>query len=306
MEMNTGCLDIANGSSAVVPKVAQVHHPLNDVIAGWHGHGHGHGHGHTRTHGYPHALPGAKGQMAMDHRIKHEKETTPLECVVTTIRRIDAFLGGFSPASVSLLASQSEFLFNLVARVIVSTISTTERDVIYVDGGNSLDPYLLTAACRLFRLDADSVLRRVQVARAFTVFQLDTLITQNLERILAQHKPKLVLVSCLSELFLDRDVNWFEAKTLFETDFLKLKKLTERYEVTTLVTNFGRERSIHRFELDRKLRKWLPPERRVSIKVPSRNKLRLVKGNGEFMDYFPLPAYQWTLDDFCPRGDICG
>jgi hypothetical protein len=226
--------------------------------------------------------------------------------VLTTLRRIDRFTGGFPSASISLLESQHEFIYNMLARLMVHTVKASNRDVIYVDGGNTLDPYLLTSACRLFRLDAEYVLRRVQVARAFTVFQLDTLITQNLERILRQHRPKLVLISCISELFLDHDVDWHEARVLFESDFKKLQALTKRYNVTTIITNFGYEKSIHRFELNRKLRKWLPPEHRLSIKRPSRNKLRLVKGTGEFLDYLPLPPYQWSLDDFNTGGDLCG
>jgi hypothetical protein len=237
----------------------------------------------------------------------HTMDREPLsERVVTTIPRIDRFIGGFARGSITLLASHSEFLFNLMARTMVNTVKCTERDVIYVDGGNSLDPYLLTTACRLFRVDADAVLRRVQVARAFTVFQLDSLIMHGLERILSTHRPRLVLIACVSELFLDRDVNWHEARTLFDTNFKKLQRLTERYNVTTLITNFGLEKSVHRFELDRKLRRGIPPQRRVSIRIPSGRKLRFVKGNGEFMDYFPLPPYQWTLDDFHADGDLCG
>jgi hypothetical protein len=231
------------------------------------------------------------------------KMNTP---VLTTLRRIDRFTGGFPPSTISLMESQHEFMFNILARIIVNTVNMSNRDVIFVDGGNSLDPYLLTAACRLFRVDADYVLRRVQVARAFTVFQLDTLITQNLERILRRSKPRLVLISCMSELYLDRDVDWHEARVLFESDFKKLQELTEKYKVSTIITNFGYEKSVHRYELKRKLRKWLLPEHRLSIKIPSHNRLRLVKGTGEFLDYLPLPPYQWSLDDFYPGGDICG
>ncbi len=226
--------------------------------------------------------------------------------VITTLRRIDRFIGGFPAARISLLESQHEFMFNMLARIIVHTVNLSDHDVIFVDGGNSLDPYLLTAACRLFRVDADYVLRRVQVARAFTVFQLDTLITQHLERLLRLFRPRLVLISCMSELYLDRDVDWHEARVLFESDFKTLQALTEKYDVATIITNFGYEKSIHRYELKRKLRNWLLPEHRLSIKIPSQNRLRLVKGTGEFLDYLPLPPHQWSLDDFCPGGDICG
>jgi hypothetical protein len=226
--------------------------------------------------------------------------------VVTTIKRLDRFLGGFPATKISLWEGYHEFMLNLIARIIVYTVKTSNRDVIYIDGGNTLDPYLLTASCRLFKLNPDQVLRRVQVARAFTVFQLDTLITQNLEQILVEHNPKLVLVSCFSELYLDRDVDWSEAKTLFTSGFDRLEALTEQHRVTTIVTNFGRDKSIHRFELSRRLRAWLPPENRVSLKRPSQNRLRFVKGTGEFLDYLPLPPYQWSLDDFYPSGDVCG
>lgn len=228
------------------------------------------------------------------------------ECIYTTIRRLDSFIGGFTPARVSLLDGQHEFMFNILARTIVNAIKGSDDDVVYVDGGNTLDPYLLTTACRLFKINADTILRRVQVARAFTVFQLDTLITQNLEQILKKRKPKLVVVSCISELFLDRDVDWHEARVLFDANIKKLLALTEKYNVITLLTNFGRNKSIHRFELERKLRKWLAPELRFSLKQPTGRKLRVVKGTGEFMDYLPLPPYQWSLDDFSPDGDLCG
>ncbi len=275
-------------TTAGVPAVGRVQLPLSEVVSHWHHHPH-----HRTQFG------------ETDDRECHI-ERTANEPVLTAIRRIDKFIGGFAPGSVSLLASQSEFMFNLVARLMVHSVKYSGRDVIYIDGGNSLDPYLLTTACRLFRVDADSVLQHIQVARAFTVFQLDTLITSSLERILARHKPRLVLVACFSELYLDRDVNWGEAKTLFEADFQKLEKLTEQYKTATLMTNFGIDKSIHRYELDRKLRKLLTPERRLSIKIPSQRKLQFVKGTDEFMDYFPLPPYQWTLDDFYPGGDLCG
>ena len=226
--------------------------------------------------------------------------------ILTALNRIDRFTGGFPAACVALLESRHGFMFNLLARMMVHTVKTAGRDVIYVDGGNSLDPYLLTSACRLFRVDPDHTLRRIQVARAFTVFQLDTLISRNLERILERHKPRLVLVACMSELYLDRDVDWHEARTLFDTDMQKLQALTEKFKLTTLLTNFGRDKSVYRYELDRKLRKWLAPQHRLSIKVPTGRKLRLVKGSGEFMDYLPLPSYQWSLDDFYPGGDIFG
>jgi hypothetical protein len=113
-------------------------------------------------------------------------------------------------------------------------------------------------------------------------------------------------VSCISELYLDRDVDWNESKSLFASGFDSLEALTEEYDIATILTDFGRDKSIHRFELARRLRTWLAAENRFSLKRPSAYRLRLVKGTGEFLDYLPLPPYQWSLDDFCPGGDVCG
>jgi hypothetical protein len=261
-----------------------IRRPLRELTATWHGYKNGHGHG-------------------LEHEQKYALNRAP---VITTIRRIDQFIGEFPYSQLSLLEGRHEFMFNMVARIMINTIKNTGRDVVYIDGGNSLDPYLLTAACRLFKLDADRILRRIQVARAFTVFQMDTLLTQSLANILERVQPKLVIVSCISELYLDRDVDWNESKSLFTSGFESLEALTKEHDIATILTDFGRDKSIHRFELARRLRAWLAAENRFSLKRPSTYRLRLVKGTGKFLDYLPLPPYQWSLDDFCPGGDLCG
>jgi hypothetical protein len=227
---------------------------------------------------------------------------------ITGISRIDSFItnhtNGFQPSTLTLLDGQTDFLFLLVAQIIVKAIQNFDRDVVFVDGGNSFDIYGLTACCRRFRIDPEHVLKRVKIARAFTVYQLDTLLTRNLERSVRELRPKLVVGACISSLFMDKDVNWTEAKMIMKNDFKTLHKVTADHNLIMLITKYGHHRSLHRFELNSILRANLSPSNIIGLKTVSRHKLQFVTGTGRFMEYYPLPPYQLSLDEFCDGGDI--
>jgi hypothetical protein len=232
----------------------------------------------------------------------------PPHHAITGIARIDSFINnhtnGFHPSTITLLDGQTDFLFLLVAQIIVKSIQNFDRDVIFVDGGNSFDVYALTACCRRFKIDPEHVLKRVKVARAFTVYQLDTLLTRDLERSVHELEPKLVVGACISSLFLDKDVDWTESKSIMMNDFRVLQKLTVEHNLVMLLTKYGHHRSMHRFELNSIMRANLAPSNIIGLKTVSRHKLRFITGTGRFMDYYPLPPYQLSLDEFCEGGDI--
>ena len=227
---------------------------------------------------------------------------------ITGIARIDSFITnhtqGFQPSTLTLLDGQTDFLFLLVAQIIVKAVQNFDRDVVFVDGGNSFDVYAVTACCRRFKLDPEQVLKRVKIARAFTVYQLDTLLTRDLERSVQELRPKLVIGACISNLFLDKDVDWTESKVIMANDFRALQKLAVDHELVMLLTKYGHQRSMHRFELNSILRSNLSPSNIIGLKPASRRKLRFITGTGRIMDYYPLPPYQLSLDEFCDGGDI--
>jgi hypothetical protein len=53
--------------------------------------------------------------------------------------------------------------------------------VVFVDGGNSFDPYSVAEIARNYGLDSRAVLERIYVSRAFTAYQLSSLILEELE-----------------------------------------------------------------------------------------------------------------------------
>ena len=78
-----------------------------------------------------------------------------------------------------------------------------DSDAIFIDGGNSFDSYLLVEYARRFSLNQDNALDRIFVSRAFNFHQLTTLVTQVLPQVVHERKIRLVVVSDLTELYLN-------------------------------------------------------------------------------------------------------
>jgi hypothetical protein len=115
--------------------------------------------------------------------------------------------------------------------------------VIFVDGGNSFNPYLISDLARIHDLEPRATLERVYVSRAFTAHQLSSLILEKLEPFLNIKKSRLLVVSDISSLFLDRDVPKTEAKDLFMKACAKLSEIAERKQTIVLATYYPERRS---------------------------------------------------------------
>jgi len=110
--------------------------------------------------------------------------------------------------------------------------------VVFVDGGNSFNPYLVAEIARGNGLDSRAVLEKIYVSRAFTAYQLSSLILENLEPFLNRKKSKLLVVSHITSLFFDRDVHKTEAKDLFMKVCVKLSEIAARKKSIVVASYF--------------------------------------------------------------------
>lgn len=115
--------------------------------------------------------------------------------------------------------------------------------VIFIDGGNSFNPYLVADLARINDLDPRGALERVYVSRAFTAYQLSSLILERLEPFLTVKKSRLLMVSDITSLFLDRDISATEAKDLFMKVCSKLSDVAEKKQTPVLTTYYPERRS---------------------------------------------------------------
>jgi len=115
--------------------------------------------------------------------------------------------------------------------------------VIYLDGGNTFDPYSVSAIAREYGLEPRCVLENIFVSRAFTAYQLTALVFEKLEDALKDQRSKLVVVSDVAGLFLDRDVPKKEGMDVFMKMTRFLAELASRREVVIVASYFPRRYS---------------------------------------------------------------
>lgn len=115
--------------------------------------------------------------------------------------------------------------------------------VIFVDGGNSFSPYLVAELARSYGLDSRTVLEKIYVSRAFTAYQLSSLIMEKLESFLKSKKAKLLIVSDISSLFFDKDIPKTEAKDLFMKICTKLSEIAANKQTIVIASYFPERKS---------------------------------------------------------------
>lgn len=109
--------------------------------------------------------------------------------------------------SVALCGAQATALGTRVA----TRIATEGRTIKWICGDNAFDPYAIAREAYALEASSEAVLGRIQIARAFTAYQLAELVC----RLQPQEEPNLVIISGLCTSFLDEDVNATDAARLF-------------------------------------------------------------------------------------------
>jgi len=112
--------------------------------------------------------------------------------------------------------------------------------VVYIDGGNTFDPYAVSAIAQEYGLEPRSVLEKILISRAFTAYQLTALVFEKLEETLKRYRSKLVVISDITGLFLDRDVPKIEGKDTFLKMTQYLSEVASRRRAVVVASYFSR------------------------------------------------------------------
>jgi len=163
------------------------------------------------------------------------------------IAKIDEFFPGFQRGDFAALFGSS------LCRSLTSLLCVRcqlpyrkggmNSQVIYVDGGNTFNPYTISALAQEYSLNPRSVLEGIFISRAFTAYQLAALVHEGLEDALKRYRSKLVIISDITGLFLDRDVPWEEAEDLYKKMTKSLSDLASRRRVIIIASHHPRSYS---------------------------------------------------------------
>jgi len=170
------------------------------------------------------------------------------------IKELDAFLGGFEPNQFIVLYGSrlchvlSELL--CVRAQLFHELGGLNSSVIFVDGGNVFDPYAISFFSQLYNLDPEVTLHNIFISRAFTAYQLTSLIFEKLPEALEKFKSRLIVVSDITRLFLDPDVPKTEARDIFNRLTVYLSDLASKGDIIILATQVPRVPSRRSIFLD--------------------------------------------------------
>ncbi|QLH75331.1 MAG: hypothetical protein HPY73_07725 [Methanomassiliicoccales archaeon] len=220
----------------------------------------------------------------------------------TSLPPVDALLGGLEPGTITFIDSSDRMVFDLVNLYCFNAVTEMHEQVIWIDGGNSVNPYELSAICKRYRVDPEEVLHNITVSRAFTAYQMSTLIEDMLDPEVRRIGTGLVVISCFPDLFQDADMNWAESLQLMRRAMGKLRQLTDENELVTVVTNYGLSKMLTK----KGLRPLLYDSADRVVRVEGRGtwvKLVLPK-EGVGTLYRPVPRNQTTLDEY--GGEVDG
>jgi hypothetical protein len=155
----------------------------------------------------------------------------------TSIASIDDIIRGFRPSTVTLLDSDTRYASELLHILCVQALAEFDEEVIWMDGGNAVDPYVISALCKRRGLDSRELLSMVNVARAFTAYQLASLIDGFLDKETRESAPSTIIISSISDMFMDKDVRRSEAHQLLRGCAKEIGRVTRENEAITVVTS---------------------------------------------------------------------
>jgi len=157
--------------------------------------------------------------------------------VKSGIKELDRLQGGFKAGEITFLDGNSKIISEMPNQLCVNTYITFHSDTIYIDGGMCANPYKIARYARILEVDQRETLNHVQISRAFTVYQLSTLLQDKLEPMIEKHHPRTLIIGMFPRLFFDPDISTRESQVLLKNVLKKIKELTQKYDLVTVFTN---------------------------------------------------------------------
>jgi hypothetical protein len=120
---------------------------------------------------------------------------------------------------------------NEIASYVAAWMAAQGIEIIVLDGANRFDPYTVSFFARKVWISPEALLKKIRIARAFTCYQMSTLMGEKLAAFLKGEvlrqglRPKVILLGPLTT-FLDEDVSEREASSLLERSLKKVDALT--------------------------------------------------------------------------------
>jgi hypothetical protein len=119
--------------------------------------------------------------------------------------------------------------------------------VIFVDGGNSFKLYQIARLARLHNLNPEKILKKIHIARAFTAYQITTLILEKLKETVSRYNAKLVIISDILRYYCDNEIDEEERHQIYKQVLGYLSRFAKENRIILIVTENGKhqDKALH-------------------------------------------------------------
>jgi hypothetical protein len=163
------------------------------------------------------------------------------------MRNVDQLFPGFAPGDFAVIYGSPSVvslmsLLSVRAQLPVQ-LGGLSSSVVFIDGGNTFRLYHVARLAQVHQLDPKKALDRIYLSRAFTAYQMTTLIMERLKDAVEKFSAKLVVISDIAGLFLDKDIPEEEARRVFSQITLRLQNFAREKQIILLATFLPRQNS---------------------------------------------------------------
>jgi hypothetical protein len=163
------------------------------------------------------------------------------------MRNVDELFSGFEMGDFAVLHGTTAVLplslLLCVRAQLPPQLGGLGTDVIFVDGGNTFRLYNVSRLAQIHQLNPRNVLERIHIARAFTAYQLTSLVMDKMEVAVKRLRAKLVIVSDIAGLFMDKDIPDEEARRVFSHITAYLSAFARENDAALVATYLPRKTS---------------------------------------------------------------
>ena len=133
----------------------------------------------------------------------------------------------FHPNDRLLLLYGHQLVFRLGLYAVMERVLAGDP-VLYLDGANTFDPFVIGRLARAHRQQPRKILSRIHVARAFTCHQMERLLSDCLSAAFDRYQARIAVLSGLFNTFYDEAVPEQEALRLFGRMMEAITRLTQQ------------------------------------------------------------------------------
>lgn len=188
--------------------------------------------------------------------------------VESGIKEIDQILGGFKAGEITFIDGDSNIISNIPNQICVNTFRTFNSTTIYIDGGMCANPYKIAKYAKKMEMDQKKTLSSIKISRAFTLYQMSTLICDQLAANIKRYKPRTLIIGNFPMLYLDSDVKKVESQIILKNCIQKIKELTKEHNLITILTNLDKKMVTNR----RNIRKTLYNNANETVRLRDKEK----------------------------------